>query len=209
MASRRTKKRTTHELALPRGRSHEAALFLAQLDDQSRRMLADLAGITAAELAWQPKRGMNTIGMLLAHIASVEVYWLGVAAGRYSPAAIRAAGGDLFAMAEREFTEVLGIGPDDDGVPLSRNGLPPRALAGWTLTDYRRLLGRARLHIAPRLLELSDRDLARRVVRVRMNGERVRQSVRWILYHVLEHLAGHYGQILLLRHLYRDRKRAR
>ena len=28
-------------------------------------------------------------------------------------------------------------------------------------------------------------------------------------YHVVEHFCGHYGQILMLRHQYRDRKRAR
>jgi hypothetical protein len=30
-------------------------------------------------------------------------------------------------------------------------------------------------------------------------------TLRWTLYHMLEHLAGHYGQILLLRHQYRAR----
>ena len=207
MASK--KQMVTYDLKVPRGRTHEAASFLAQLDDQSRRLIADLEGATAAELAWQPNRGQNTIGMLLAHIAVVEAYWVAVAAGKFSPAAIKAAGGSGLAVAERELTPVLGIGPDDDGIPLSRSGSPPKALDGWKLADYRRLLGRARLHIAPRLLELTERDLERLVSRQRMNGERTRQRVRWILYHVLEHLAGHYGQILLLRHLYRDRKRAR
>jgi len=50
--------------------------------------------------------------------------------------------------------------------------------------------------------------LERCVVRTRKrDGMRHAQSVRWILYHVLEHQAGHYGQILLLRHQYRDRRR--
>jgi hypothetical protein len=31
--------------------------------------------------------------------------------------------------------------------------------------------------------------------------------MRWVLYHMLEHFSGHYGQILLLRHQYRDRER--
>jgi hypothetical protein len=35
----------------------------------------------------------------------------------------------------------------------------------------------------------------------------MRVSRRWILYHLLEHQAGHYGQILLLRHQYRDRNK--
>ncbi len=203
MATRR--KMPTYDLKLPRGRSHEAALFLAELDDQTRRMFEDLKGITAAELAWQPKRGQNTIGMLLTHLAVVEVYWLMVAAGRFTPAALKNSAAR--AVAEQEYRRVLGVGPDDDGMPLAKNGLPPRVLEGWTYADYRRLLGRARVHVAAQVLELTDRDLARKVKRVRMNGEQMAQSVRWILYHVLEHFSGHYGQILLLRHQYNDRKK--
>jgi uncharacterized damage-inducible protein DinB len=104
---------------------------------------------------------------------------------------------------------VLGVDFDADGLGLKRNALPPRHLQGWTLDDYRRLLGHARLHIAPRILALTDRELTAKVVRRRANGEEMTMSRRWILYHVLEHFSGHYGQILLLRHQYRDRKRAR
>ena len=67
-----------------RARSREVASFFAQLDDQSRRMFADLQGCTAAELAWQPRRGANTIGMLLAHCAIVEAIWLLIATGSKS-----------------------------------------------------------------------------------------------------------------------------
>ena len=56
-------------------RSREVGLFVAQMDDQSRRMTADTRGLTAEQLAWQSALGMNTIGMLLAHIAVVEVFW--------------------------------------------------------------------------------------------------------------------------------------
>jgi hypothetical protein len=30
--------------------------------------------------------------------------------------------------------------------------------------------------------------------------------VRWVLHHVVEHLAAHYGQVLLLRHLHEKAK---
>ena len=33
-------------------------------------------------------------------------------------------------------------------------------------------------------------------------GQRI-YAIRWYLYHILEHFSGHYGQILLLRHLYK------
>ena len=50
----------------------------------------------------------------------------------------------------------------------------------------------------------SARDCRRRA-----DGSFRNLNVRWILYHVLEHQAGHYGQMLLLRHEYRDRKKAK
>jgi uncharacterized damage-inducible protein DinB len=210
MASRKTsrKKLPAHALDVPRGHSHEAALILSMLDDQSRLLLNDLRGIKPAELEWQPKRGMNTIGMLLAHLAIVEVYWLEVAAGRFTPAAIARGGGSAADAVQAILWPVLGVGFADAGMPLAKNARPPRNLKGWTFDDYRQLLGHARLHIAPRFLDFTDADLARKVARRRVNGEETAQSVRWILYHVLEHFSGHYGQILLLRHLYRDRRKA-
>lgn len=211
MASRKAprRKRPTLELAVPHGESHEASLLLSMLDDQTSQLLQGLRGVTTAELGWQSQRGTNTIGMLLTHLAIVEVYWLEVAAGRFTPAALKRAGGDARDAAQAIMWPVLGIDFDADGLGLSRNALPPRNLQGWTFDDYRRLLGQARLHTAPRILALTDRELARKVLRRRANGEEMAVSVRWILYHVLEHFAGHHGQILLLRHLYRDRKRAR
>ena len=72
---------------------------------------------------------------------------------------------------------------------------------------YLNLIRRARAHTKRALRGFRDADLRRSFVRTRRNGERQRVSVRWILYHVGEHFSGHYGQILLLRHLYRDRGR--
>ena len=182
----------TRHIAVPSGRSHAVRSFLAQLDDQSRLLLADLRGITAAELQWQPRRGTNTIGMLLAHIAIVEVFWLQVAMERLSDAALE---------------KVLGIGSDDDGMPIAPTAGPPTVLKGRPLAYYAKLMARARAYAKRVLRGWTDAELERFVTRTRRNGEVTRQSLRWILYHVLEHQAGHYGQVLLLRHLYRDRKK--
>ena len=182
----------TSHIAVPRGRAREAVSFLAQMDDQSRRLLEDLRGTTAAELQWQPKRGMNTIGMLLAHIAIVEVFWLQVGMERASEAALQA---------------VVKIGGDDDGIPLPAGGSPPAALKGRTLGWYTKLLARARKWATRNMKSWSDTSMDRFVVRTRRDGTKRRVSRRWILYHILEHQAGHYGQILLLRHQYRDRNK--
>ncbi len=189
--ARRTERRA---LPLKKGyRSPEVASYIAHLDDQTRLLLNDLKGVTGAELAWQPKRGHNTIGMLLAHLAVVEAYWVHFAKHEEY---------DLDALAT-----VLGIGPDDDGMPLAENGKPPRALRGYTLAKYRTLLKRSRGYITPIAKKFTPAFLEKRIVRVRQNGSRAEMDVRWILYHVAEHFSGHYGQILLLRHQYRDRNK--
>jgi len=38
----------------------------------------------------------------------------------------------------------------------------------------------------------------------RCDGSNATYTVRWVLYHVLEHEAAHYGQIGLIRHQYRN-----
>ncbi len=175
-----------------RARNAEAASFLAQLDDLSRRMFDDLTSIKAAELAWQPRRGANTIGMLLAHNAIVEVYWMLVATG------------DL--KGER-LEEVLGLSMDGDGIPMPESGEGPAHLRGRSLAWYRKLHDRARAFATPILMRMDAATLEKIVKRPRRDGSRHDSNVRWILYHVLEHQAGHYGQMLLLRHLYADRRK--
>ena len=183
----------THRITLPRGaRAPEVASFLAQLDMLSSYMMRDLRGITPAELAWQPKRGQSTIGMLLLHIAIVEVFWILIAHERHTDAT---------------FERALGVTMMDDGMPLAERGAAPAALRGKTLAYYARMLKRARTFVRREAGKLSRADLDRDILRTRRNGQRMRQNVRWILFHLVEHLGGHYGQILMLRHQYRDRKR--
>ena len=105
--------------------------------------------------------------------------------------------------------DVLGVGVDDDGMPLPPRGAAPAALRGRTLAWYTRALQRARAFSRRQAAGFTRADLDRFVTRTRANGQRVRQNLRWILYHVLEHQAGHYGQVLLLRHQFADRRMAR
>jgi len=166
-----------------------AGLFLWQLDDQSRRLGEDTRGATPEELAWQPVPGMNTIGMLLAHIAAVEVGW------------VRAA---VFGK-DRDSGEVLGLTKRQIHMPLPPDGLPPSALAGKTLDDFDALLARARDFTRASIATLGDADLDRRFrtpASWEPAGGEFEGTIGWALYHLLEHEAGHYGQINLLRHQY-------
>ena len=171
-------------------RSKEAALFMASLDDQHALLLRDLQGITPAELEWQPRPGMNTIGMLLAHIAIVEVFWTQVGPERKK--------------APYETDAVLGIGMDDDGMPAPADARPPATLTAKTMEFYRDLLAKARAYANRAAAKLEDEGLGEVFQRTRRNGSVEELNVRWVLYHMLEHFSGHYGQILLLRHKYRD-----
>jgi len=180
-------------LKIPRGfRSEEAGSFVAQLDELTDRMRSDTRDLGRAELEWQPAPGMNTIGMLLAHIAIVEVWWI--------ENAVRGVGGP-----EVEFQRLLGIGRDDDGMPMPPRGKPPAVLRGKTLSFYWGRIERGRRNLRAAVRALSPRDLDRVRRRLRRDGKTHVYNVRWVLYHLVEHLAGHYGQILLLRHARRAR----
>src|SRR5882672_2177330 len=97
-------------LLVPKGyRSPEVASFVEQLDTLTRYLKKDLRGITRRELEWQPAPGMNTIGMLLAHLAIVEIWWIDIGLRRIPAAKV-------------DFVGQIGIGGDDDGMPLKGKG---------------------------------------------------------------------------------------
>ena len=176
-------------LVMPPGfRSREACSFIAQLDDQNARLIADTRHLDPAALEWQPAPGMNTIGMLLAHIAIVEVFWTQI-----GPLGLKA----------YETESVLGLGLDGDGMPIAAGTAPPATLRGKDLAFYDDLLARARAYSREAVARLTDLDLEREIKRTRRDGRPHETTMRWILYHMVEHEAGHYGQINLLAHQYR------
>jgi uncharacterized damage-inducible protein DinB len=168
-------------------RSSEAAIFYSQLEDQSRILLETVEGITPQELEWQPERGMNTIGMLLAHNAVAEVLW--VQAG-------------LLGMTDFDSKPVIGISIEEDGLPLDPEAEGPANLKGKTLAYYEDILAKARAYFRDAASRLTDADMEKEVIRKRPDGSRREANVRWVLYHMAEHYAGHRGQIQLLRHHY-------
>jgi uncharacterized damage-inducible protein DinB len=171
----------------PGVKSRLVGLFLWQLDDQSRQLLEATRGATPQELAWQPGLGMNTIGMLLAHIAVVEASWIGRALHGLD---------DLAAG-------VLPIGRSETGVPLAEGAPAPAFLNGKDLAFFDDLLARSRAHTKREASPLADSELDRRFLRRHPDGTEFECSVGWMLYHILEHEAGHHYQINRLRHQYR------
>ena len=164
------------------------ASFAAELEDQMARLKKDVEGLDVRQLQWQPQLGVNTVGMLLAHLAVVDLWWLHLAP-RQTPEA----------ECDRIFNEVIGIGGDDDGLPLAADGAHPAALAGKHFTDYWTMLERAHAAAHAGLRQWKDAELQDTF------QQRDRVITReWAVYHTIEHFCGHYGQILLLKHMMRD-----
>jgi uncharacterized damage-inducible protein DinB len=102
--------------------------------------------------------------------------------------------------------EVIGLTTDDDGMPMPEDGAPPERFAGQELPYFEDLLRRARAHTREVVSKVEDAELTREVERPRQPDGSTRVfDPRWMLYHLVEHEAGHHAQILLLRHLYRKR----
>lgn len=176
-----------HRVPVPEGydqATQARIVYMAgQLDDQLRRLEESVAGLERETLAWQIAPGRNTIGMLLAHIAVAEAWW--IQAG--------AQGIRELDEVNRIVKGVIGIRADEDGLPLPDGGGHPEALAGFALADYLALIHKARLATHVTLRGWTDAELDEPFV---LKDRRVTKG--WILYHVLEHMVAHYGQILLL-----------
>ena len=177
---------TRSTFVIPSGyASQEVASFIAQMDDLLERQHDQTRKLTPSDLEWQPAPGMNTIGMLMAHQAIIEVGWTGIGIEDLQREQVR-------------FKEILGI--DDSGVPLAEGGAPPAALAGKDLAFYDDLLTRAREHLKRVAVSVKDSDLTIIRPRTRPNGEPRELEVRWMIHFMVGHFAGHFGQILLLQH---------
>ena len=155
----------------------------AQLDTLLASLRRRMQEASVAQLEWQLRPGVNTVGMLLAHLAVSEADW----SCWFSPG-----------IASREAEEmrvraVIGIAMNDDGMPLPPNGPHPATLSGKTATDYFDMLDRARAATHRLLRAWDDSSLEQTTA---IDGEEVSRA--WMLYHLVEHFAHHRGQIALL-----------
>lgn len=170
----------------PEYASPTVARYVAQLDDQTRRLVAATAALGVADLAWQSAPGTNTIGMLLAHIAYAEAHLTAIG---------------LEGRPTSDTKAAIGISEEDEGMPLAPGAPPSPALAGRDVAFFHDALARARAGLKRAAAPLTEADLAREIVRTRPDGMRRVFTVDWVLYHLLEHEAMHHGQVLLLAHL--------
>lgn len=179
------------ELKIKRGYDPKSqgkiGLMAAQLDDQLKVLKKRVEGMTVAQLEWQQAPGMNTIGMLLAHLGTAEVYWFRVAPQslKWNPDGIKI------------IQKVCGI--EDDGIPLPPDGVHPAYLKGFSLDQYWKILTRTR-SLTHRIMKTwKDKDLDKLYTIGKMQC-----SYSATIYHVLEHFCSHAGQILLIQHQMRN-----
>ena len=99
---------------------------------------------------------------------------------------------------------MIGLTEAEEGLPLEPGAPPSPALRGRPLEDFVDMLARARAYTRRVAAGLDEADLEQRVERPpRPDGSRRAFNVGWVLYYLLEHEAGHRGQINLIRHLQR------
>jgi hypothetical protein len=181
---------TERLLAVPDGYDPSSqaivGLMAAGLDDLSRRLRETVAGLEVEHLEWQERPGRSTIGMLMAHLAASEIGYFYVACAGLS-----------YQDAKPILHEHLGI--DWDGVLV---GIHATSLKGRDLDGYLDLLARARRATHELLKTWDDLSLGRTLGGA---GTGMTLSQRWLLYHVLEHFAAHFGQICSVLHCMRDR----
>jgi uncharacterized damage-inducible protein DinB len=145
-------------------------------------LLLRIRSMSVAQLEWQIKPGCNTIGMLLAHIGVTEAYWLTVADLKPEPTVL-----------ELKVKHIVGIGIDDDGIPIPATGSHPLMLQGKTAAEYSDLLRAAREHIYTISRNWTDDDL--------LSGfqwDGAETSLEWVICHVLDHSIHHAGQVAYL-----------
>jgi len=163
-------------------------LFAAQLDEQLSNLKRFVKDLTVKQLEWQPKPGINTIGMLLAHFVVAEYFWTKIAPHGFS----------WNPDGQKMIMKAFGI--EDDGIPLPANGKHPRFLKGFTVASYFSMLDKSRRIRNNELKKWFDKDLDK----LYQLGKKTQCSRTATLHHVLEHFCAHFGQILLLKHMMRD-----
>lgn len=165
---------------------------LAMLEGGGRLLRRHVEGLETADLEWQAEPGSNTIGMLLAHLAVVEAYWVHVVPGGIV--------GD--ALQDAEVRRRIGLGLFEDGLPLAPDGEHPAPLRGWSPERYLDLLTRTRDGALEVLRTWEDATLGETAA---VDGRTVTRT--WILHRLVEHQAWHGGQIAQIRGL-RERRRS-
>jgi len=156
------------------GYAPAVARWLWLLTDLRERTVAVLDGLDERLLTWRPDPAANTIGTLLYHIVGIELDWL------YAEILERPDyGPEVTALLPYELRE-----PSGRLLPVEDESLANHLA--------RMSAARQLMHAALRTMTEDDFYRMRRLPPYDVTPE-------WVLYHLIEHEAGHRGEIAELR----------
>lgn len=154
------------------------ALLISQMKEIRVSLMKRIENLEIGILDFSPdEKEIETIGTLLVHIAGVEWAW-------------------IFADIEKQ---EMDIKKWKYGFPM-RNDINIPQIKGKRISYYIGLLNEVREEVFIYLSKLTDQDLDR-IIEV----EGSKFTVEWILYHLIEHEIIHYGQISILKRLYKKK----
>ncbi len=155
----------------------QIGLFVAQMEELRRETKRYVQDLSAEQLSWHPTPKVESMGTLLLHIAAVELSWIQE---------------DILRQPMDEEWRIA--------FPI-RYGTPQ--LTGESLAFYVEKLDAVRSQVRPMLQTLQDNDLERTITPLDAAGDanRTEYSIRWILFHLIDHEAHHKGQIAQLKRL--------
>ncbi len=161
-------------LYLPQGFIPEIAPWIWSMQDIRERTKKAVEGLEADQLEAHPGLVPNSIGTLLYHIAGVEIGWL------YTEVLEQ----DFPSEADRWFSS--DAGSDETGKLVQ--------ITGESLQRHL-----ARLDYVRGLLLETFRGMTVKDFRRARNIPEYDVTPEWVLYHLLEHEAGHLAQIKMIR----------
>lgn len=170
-------------LTAPPDAEPQLGYWIAAMDDVREDLKRSIKNkMTDDELVWQPFPGANSIGVLILHIAHTEAWWLEeMVASR---------------PLKDDFKKTYLFNEYGPGKPAPK---APNKPYQW----YLERLDKVRTRTRKLLLKYHDKDLD--TIRYQEEGfERIEFSIRWILYHLVEHEAHHRGQINMIRSWYQE-----
>lgn len=167
------------DLTFEPGFEEKVALLLAALDDGRREWRSEIGTPSIQAIQWQPTPDGYSIGALMLHMISCELFWLNGLLGRELPEADKV----------RLMTESLDV--DEVKYPL-----PPAQPIEW----YFAMQDEYRLQFLELVREINDPD------RVLTSKRGNQFTLRWVLAHLIQHDSYHGGQCVMLHELWKTMK---
>jgi uncharacterized damage-inducible protein DinB len=155
----------------------QTGLLLWMLDDVRKELLEGLQGLTKEQLMSAPCEGEYALGAYLLHQCQADAWWYSVMSGK-------------------EFSSELIKKFDYKWFMRGENAKPPEV--PLEPEQYIALMEEARDVVRAHIRGLKDAELDKEVS-FKHKEKEYSMSVRWIIYHLIEHEAHHRGQMFLLK----------